>query len=150
MSDAVAVVVDAPRHAGMQACLDYRHDEPLPAGTLVRVPLGRRQVPGIVWGAASGDSSHELKAVAQVLSAQPPLSAAWRALVDFAAGYYQRALGELALSVLPPELRRLDATQLTRRVARVQRPAAAGEPEPAPELTDEQRSAAQAIEAGGA
>jgi primosomal protein N' (replication factor Y) len=150
MSDAVAVVVEAPRHAGMQACLDYRHDEALAAGTLVRVPLGRRQVPGIVWGAASGDSAHELKAVAQVLSALPPLSAAWRALVDFAAGYYQRALGELALSVLPPELRRLDATQLARRVARVQPAAPVAGAETAPELTDDQRCAAQAIESGAA
>jgi hypothetical protein len=38
------------------------------------------------------------------------------ALVEFAASYYQRSVGELALAVLPPELRRLDATQLARRL----------------------------------
>ena len=32
----------------------------------------------------------------------------WRELVDFAAAYYQRGVGELALAVLPPELRKLD------------------------------------------
>jgi len=39
-------------------------------------------------------------------------------LVEFAAAYYQRGLGEVALAVLPPELRRLDAAQVAQRVAR--------------------------------
>jgi primosomal protein N' (replication factor Y) len=29
--------------------LDYEAEQPLPAGSLVRVPLGKREVPGIVW-----------------------------------------------------------------------------------------------------
>ena len=151
MTDLLAVVVEAPRHAGMGTALDYASPEPLDAGTLVRVPLGRRQVPGIVWGTACGDGEHDIKPVAQVLSALPPLSAAWRALVDFAAGYYQRAVGELALSVLPPELRRLDATQIARRITRLRNAAATPKAaEPAPALTDDQRDAAQAIAAGEA
>ncbi|MDE2453336.1 MAG: primosomal protein N', partial [Burkholderiales bacterium] len=40
-----------------------------------------------------------------------------------AAAYYQRSTGELALSVLPPELRKLDERQLARRIARLQREA---------------------------
>ena len=31
----------------------------------------------------------------------PPLASAWCELVGFAAGYYQRSIGELALAVLP-------------------------------------------------
>ena len=50
-----------------------------------------------------------LKPVSAVLAGLPPLSAPWRALVQFAADYYQRSLGELALSVLPPELRKSSA-----------------------------------------
>jgi primosomal protein N' (replication factor Y) (superfamily II helicase) len=69
-----------------------------------------------------------LKPVSMVLDALPPLAADWRALVAFAAAYYQRGLGELALAVLPPELRRLSATQLARRVARLQRDAAEAAP----------------------
>ena len=65
-----------------------------------------------------------LRPVTQALEALPPLPAAWRALVAFAAAYYQRGLGELALAVLPPELRKLDATQLGRRLKRA-RPATA-------------------------
>ena len=45
----VRVVVDTPAHAGMAELLDYDCEHPLAAGTLVRVPLGRREVPGIVW-----------------------------------------------------------------------------------------------------
>ncbi|MFO1295675.1 MAG: hypothetical protein U1F25_03775 [Rubrivivax sp.] len=55
-----------------------------------------------------------------VLDAMPPLSAAWRGLIEFAAGYYQRSIGELALAVLPPELRRIDDT-LARRLKRLAR-----------------------------
>jgi primosomal protein N' (replication factor Y) len=66
----------------------------------------------------------------------PPLSANWRQLVTFAAGYYQRSLGEVALAALPPQLRELDAGQLARGCAgptRCRRPAGEGPP-----LTPEQ------------
>ena len=36
-------------------------------------------------------------------------NAAWRELVAFSSGYYQRSLGEVALAALPPQLRELDA-----------------------------------------
>jgi primosomal protein N' (replication factor Y) (superfamily II helicase) len=147
------VVVEAPQHAGLGPTLDYLSEQPLAAGTLVRVPFGRRQVAGIVWDAAPPqpprDAPLELRPVAQVLDAMPPLSLAWRQLVGFAAGYYQRGLGELALAVLPPELRRLDAVQLARRLARL--PVRAATPaavEPAGEtLTAAQRAAVDALDA---
>ena len=44
------VLVDLPRHSPLDPLLDYLAPEPWPAGTLVRVPLGRREVCGIVWG----------------------------------------------------------------------------------------------------
>jgi len=116
----LGVAVETPHHAGLAPCLDYQSEQPLAPGTLVRVPLGRRDVPGIVWrSGGSAAAGVELRAVRQALTALPPLSDAWRQLVGFAAGYYQRGLGELALAVLPPELRRLDATQLDRRLARL-------------------------------
>jgi primosomal protein N' (replication factor Y) (superfamily II helicase) len=114
----VAVVVESPRHTGL-AALDYLSEQPLLPGTLVLVPLGKREVPGLVWprGSANGDlPPAQLRPVTAVLHALPPLPAQWRALVEFAAGYYQRGLGELAMAVLPPELRKLDNTQLTRRI----------------------------------
>ncbi len=143
------VAVDAPRHAALGSVLDYTSEQPLAPGTLVSVPLGRRQSLGIVW---DGDNSPpapgvELRPVGAALSALPPLDAEWRALVAFAAAYYQRGLGELALAVLPPELRRLDNTQLARRVARLQHtpPAGADAPVQRPELSAEQRTALQTL-----
>jgi primosomal protein N' (replication factor Y) len=127
----VRVAVDMPQHAGRVGVLDYACEHPPPPGTLVRVPLGARTVTGIVWADGPAHptqptqptqpAERALKPIVEVMQAAPALPEAWRRLVAFAAGYYQRGLGELALSILPPELRRLDATQLARRVARLDR-----------------------------
>ena len=120
------VAVDAPQHTGLVAPLDYTSERPLAPGTLVNVPLGRRRVLGIVWpGSAGADTSVELREVAAVLDSLPPLGAAWRELVDFAAAYYQRSVGEIALSVLPPELRKLDDAQLANRIGKLHKARAA-------------------------
>lgn len=154
----LAVAVETPRHSAVGGLLDYRAAAPLQAGTLLRVPLGRRDVPGIVWETvAAGEGlppGVELRSIGEVLSALPPLNPAWRALVAFAANYYQRGLGELALAVLPPELRKLDNTQLLRRVAKLQQPRADTASEPAaavpsarPALSPEQATALDALAA---
>jgi primosomal protein N' (replication factor Y) len=145
----VAVAVEAPQHAGLSTTLDYLCERPLSPGTLVRVPLGRRQVPGIVWdrGATAAPPALQMKPIADILDAVPPLSPAWRQLVAFAAGYYQRSVGELALAVLPPQLRQIDATQLSRRVARLATSAAAetAGAAAAPPLTGAQQAAVDAL-----
>ena len=130
------MVVDTPQHAGLNATLDYRCAPPLPPGSLVQVPLGRRSVPGIVWRRRLGGGADEtqLRTVQAAIGGVPPLGDGWMRLVEFCAGYYQRSLGEVALSVLPPELRRLDEAQMARRLARLPRsaPAAGALPVPAP------------------
>ncbi|HJV70453.1 DEAD/DEAH box helicase, partial [Ideonella sp.] len=166
----VEVAVETPAHAGLADTLDYESEQPLSAGTLVRVPLGRRDVPGIVWagrpdGAATapedgrkdpaGGGSFTLKAIAEVIASLPPLPAAWCRLVEFSARYYQRALGEVALAVLPPELRKLDDAGLAKRLRLQDKRAAlaaakAGGPPAAPErpaLTAEQAAVLAAIDA---
>ncbi|RZS53187.1 primosomal protein N' [Sphaerotilus mobilis] len=131
----VAVLVELPKHAGLNGVLSYRTTQPLAAGQLLRVPLGRRVVCGIAWGDdASGGAPQQglgaaptasdmaapvLRDVAEALDALPPLDAAWRDLVTFAAAYYQRSTGELALSVLPADLRELDGPALQRRLRRL-------------------------------
>ncbi len=121
----LGVVVEAPQHAGLWGPLDYLCPRALPAGTLVRVPFGRRMVTGVVWRGSDEVTPEavldpaQLREVAEVLDGLPPLPAAWRQLVRFAAAYYQRSLGEMALMVLPPELRQLDATQWARRLKRL-------------------------------
>jgi primosomal protein N' (replication factor Y) (superfamily II helicase) len=106
----------------------------------------------MVWhGVPEGDVG-ELRQVSAVLDALPPLAAPWRALVDFAASYYQRSTGEIALSVLPPELRKLDNTQLANRIKKLQKKVSeesTSGPEPIvmPRLTDDQARALAQIEA---
>ena len=43
----VSVAVEAPRHASLSALLDYTSEHLLIPGMLLRVPLGRREVPAL-------------------------------------------------------------------------------------------------------
>ena len=117
----LAVAVPTPAHSAVAEPLTYRSAQPLPPGTLVRVPLGRREVLGVVWCAQPPPPAalaERTRAIAGALADVPALDAAWRALVAFTARYYQRALGEVALAALPPQLRTLDAVQMARRLKR--------------------------------
>jgi primosomal protein N' (replication factor Y) len=124
------VAVAAPAHSDLPPTLSYSHGEQLAPGSLVRVSLGKREVLGIVWGedAPQSDEAQDikLKAIEGHLADIAPLSAAWRALIQFAAQYYQRSLGEVALAALPPQLRELDALQLAKRLKRKAKVDAAG------------------------
>ncbi len=153
----ISVAVETPAHAGVGSVLDYLAGlTPPAAGTLVRVPLGRRTVPGIVWPAppsAAVLAPGQLKPLAEVVASLAPLPPTWIALVTFAAGYYQRGIGELALAVLPPELRKLTPAQIDKRVARLLKapPAPPGGPDPVlPALTPEQAAALAALADSGA
>lgn len=110
MSQRLRVAVEAPQHSGLNAPLDYLSEGPIAPGSLVRVPLGRRELAGIVWpGPGEADAAAldeaQLRPVLAVLDALPPLSPRWCELVEFAASYYQRSIGEVALSLLPPAAR---------------------------------------------
>lgn len=121
LAQILRVAVDAPQHSGINAPLDYSSECPLMPGSMVRVPLGRRELMGIVWpGASSGQTDPALlRPVTAVLDQLPPLAPAWCQLVEFAAAYYQRSVGEVALSVLPPQLRELEGVQLLARLKKL-------------------------------
>ncbi|WP_332813108.1 replication restart helicase PriA [Ramlibacter sp.] len=147
----IAVVVPTPAHSTVAGPLTYRSELPLAPGSLVRVPLGRREVLGVVWGEAvdeAGAAPHGEKPVAGVLEGLPPLAGPWRELVAFAAAYYQRSLGEVALAALPAQLRDLSPQQWQRRLKRPQATCGDAAGPAAPALTAEQ-SAALAQIAGG-
>jgi primosomal protein N' (replication factor Y) len=130
------VAVETPQHSGLGLPLDYLHERPLAPGTLVRVPLGKRETAGVVWtGEPEATLTEGLKPVTQVLEALPPLGPTWCRLVEFVAAYYQRGIGEVALAVLPPELRKLTDQQIAQRIRKLQKNFdAAGEPaDPAPD-----------------
>jgi primosomal protein N' (replication factor Y) len=141
MSARLRVAVDAPQHSGITGPLDYLSERPLAPGSLVRVPLGKRELTGIVWPAAAdpGDpgaalDEAQLRPITAALDVLPPLSARWCELVEFAAGYYQRSIGEVALAVLPPQLRELSPEQLAARLKKLDKRAAKqmASPDPMP------------------
>jgi primosomal protein N' (replication factor Y) (superfamily II helicase) len=153
MSVWLPVLVNTPAHAALGPVLTYQSEQPLPAGTLVRVPLGQRETLGVVWDAQTGDATGEfdpakVRAVAGALEGIAPLSAAWRQLLTFTANYYQRSAGEVALAALPPQLRELNPDQMARRLKR-KKPVegATGALLTAPALTPEQATVVGQIEA---
>ena len=121
MSHWLSVLIATPAHAALGSVLTYRSTEPLPSGTLVRVPLGKRETLGIVWDAHGQEATGELEParmrdIAGVLEGVAPLPGSWQQLVAFTAQYYQRSLGEVALAALPPQLRDLQLAQWQRRI----------------------------------
>ena len=125
MTHRLQVLVQTPAHSAIAGSLTYLSEQALPAGTLVRVPFGKRETLGVVWVPRAADESaaptpedSKLRAVTGALEGIEALSAHWQQLVTFAASYYQRSVGEVALAALPPQLRELNATQLARRMKR--------------------------------
>jgi primosomal protein N' (replication factor Y) len=118
----ISVLLPTPAYSRLTGPLSYRHPSALAPGSLVRVPLGARDSLGLVWPSAKADAASSpppervLKPIAQVLDGIAPLSAHWLQLVDFAAHYYQRSVGEFALACLPPQLREVSAEQLARKI----------------------------------
>ena len=114
------IAVSAPAHSQVGGLLTYVTELPALEGQLVRVPFGSREVLGVVWGVhtspPASPSTHTLRQVTAVLDGIEPLSASWRQLVQFSAQYYQRALGEVAMAALPPQLRDLTPVQMARRL----------------------------------
>jgi primosomal protein N' (replication factor Y) len=122
------IAVQTPAHSGVGGLLSYRSPVAVAPGQLVRVPLGKREVLGVVWRAQTtapaGIAPGAIKDISAVLDGISPLDERWLKLVQFSAQYYQRSIGEVALSALPPQLRDLDPTQLARRLKKL--PAATG------------------------
>ncbi len=139
-----SVLVPTPAHSQVGAALSYQSELTLAPGTLVRVPLGRRETLGVVWqqlAQAPPDlDPAKARGILGSFDTLAPLNDAWRQLVSFTADYYQRSAGEVALAALPPQLRELSAEQMQRRLkrkARNEEPARAPLESP-PALTPEQ------------
>jgi len=111
MPHRLRIAVQLPAHSAVGAPLTYESELPLAPGTLVRVPLGRRELLGVVWDGTEAQDPPPpdgvVKPVCGVLDGLAPLASPWRELVAFAAGYYQRTLGEVALAARRAD--RLDA-----------------------------------------
>ncbi|MDY0963120.1 primosomal protein N' [Massilia sp. CFBP9026] len=101
------VVLDTP----LNSSFDYRWpcrpgEEPLP-GQLALVPFARREIMALIVAVKDRTdvAPEKLKDALAVRSQLSPLPERWIALARFAADYYQRPLGEVALPGLPKNLR---------------------------------------------
>ena len=146
------IALDTP----LDRTFDYRWrrgaDEATPeVGQLAIVPFGRREVAGLIVGIAEHTDVPEgkLKDVIAVRHQLAPLPAQWLALCGFAAEYYQRPVGEVALPGLPKNLRMLTTTALDRALKKLAKLAAThdGSPINTPDLKPEQQDAVDAIAA---
>jgi primosomal protein N' (replication factor Y) len=147
------VVIDTP----VDVRFDYRWkaasaEEPLPQpGQVVIVPFGRREVAGLITGIASTSEVPEnrIRDVLAIRTQLPPLDSTWLALCRFAADYYQRPLGEVALPALPKNLRALKSVSLERALKKCAKQVSEVNAAPAdsPPLLDAQQSAVDSIAA---
>ena len=146
------IALDTP----LNAIFDYRWhceaDAHPHIGQLALVPFGAREVVGLIVGIADDTDvpQNKLKDALSVRSQLSPLSPQWLALAGFAADYYQRPLGEVALPGLPKNLRVLTTVALDRALKKLAKLDAPhdGTPLNMPALNPAQQEAADAI--GGA
>ena len=117
------VVLDTP----LNSSFDYRWpcrpgEEPLP-GQLALVPFARREVMALIVAVKdrSDVAPEKLKDALAVRSQLSPLPERWIALARFAADYYQRPLGEVALPGLPKNLRVPKTVALDRALKKLAR-----------------------------
>ncbi|MBS1186421.1 MAG: priA [Burkholderiaceae bacterium] len=118
----VQIAVDTP----LDIFFDYRwlggDDAALPAvGQLALVPLGKREVIGLIVAVSEQTDvpPERLRDVIALRAQIPPLPEPWLALCRFAAGYYQRPLGEVALPCLPKKLREQKPLALERALKKL-------------------------------
>jgi len=145
------IAVDSP----LDFLLDYRwvdqkSDELIPkVGQLALVPFGRRELVGLIVSIheSSDLPSEKLKDVLALRSQLAPLDARWLSLCQFAAEYYQRPLGEVALPGLPKNLRVSKTTALDRALKKLQVPPQPHDatPNATPTLNNAQQQAVDAI-----
>ena len=120
------VALDTP----LDTFFDYRWDSPSEetnvsspprVGQLVLVPFGRQEMTGIIVDIVKTTMvpADKLRDVIAVRSALPALNAEWLALTKFAAEYYQRSLGEVALPALPKNLKASKTVSLDRALKKL-------------------------------
>ncbi len=143
------IALDTP----LNSSFDYRwpcmpEQRPQP-GQLALVNFGRRDVVGLIIEVSDHSDlpPEKLKDALAVRSQLDPLSPQWLALAGFAADYYQRPLGEVALPGLPKNLRVLATTNLDRALKKLAKQAPTHDPAPMdmPALNPAQQQAADCI-----
>ncbi|WP_395008517.1 primosomal protein N' [Undibacterium sp.] len=151
----LTVALDTP----LDRLFDYRWEpvdaEPLPqVGQIALLPFGRQEIAGLIV-AISGQTEVPLDKIKAVLSVRhqcPPLALPWIDLCRFAADYYQRPLGEVAIPALPKNLRVPKATSLDRNLKKLAKLPSeqSARPDQEPQLNSQQQDAVNRISASAA
>jgi primosomal protein N' (replication factor Y) (superfamily II helicase) len=143
------IALDTP----LDSVFDYRWEcepgsEPA-VGQLALVNFGRREAVGVIVAVKQETEvpPDKLKDALAVRSQLPPLPRRWLALARFAADYYHRPLGEVAMPGLPKNLRLGSTVALDRALKKLAKLEDAHDPSPAamPVLNPAQQQAADAI-----
>jgi len=146
------IALDTPLNSVFDYGWPYEEGQLPQVGQLALVNFGRREVMGLIVEIKDETDvpPEKLKDALVVRSQLSPLSKEWLALAGFAADYYQRPLGEVALPGLPKNLRIPKTVALDRALKKLAKLDAANDATPSgmPPLNPEQREAADAI--GGA
>jgi primosomal protein N' (replication factor Y) len=137
---------------------DYRWEpeeegkEALP-GQFALVPFGRQELIGLIVAVSDSTDLPEekLKSAIAVRTQLPPLSETWTALCRFAAEYYQRPLGEVAIPGVPRNLRAAKPVSLDRALKKLAQHSSSQDATPSgmPALNPAQQEAADAIAGTG-
>jgi len=151
----LTIALDTP----LDRLFDYRWepvaDEVLPqVGQIALVPFGRQEIAGLILavGSQTEVAADKIKSVLAVRHQCPALDSRWIDLCRFAADYYQRPLGEVAIPALPKNLRVPKATSLDRNLKKLAKlaPAQDASAVQVPALNTQQQIAVDTISATSA
>ncbi|GGX09714.1 primosomal protein N' [Undibacterium macrobrachii] len=148
----LTIALDTP----LDRLFDYRWepvaDAPLPqVGQIALVPFGRQEIAGLILAVTTQTDvpADKIKSVLAVRHQCPALDSRWIDLCRFAADYYQRPLGEVAIPALPKNLRVPKATSLERNLKKLAKLTAAQDARAVqePALNVQQQNAVDTISA---
>jgi primosomal protein N' (replication factor Y) len=144
------VVLDTPLNCSFDYGWAHGEGERPRAGMLALVPFGPREVVGLIVAVLDETdiAPEKLKSALAVRTQLAPLQPRWIELASFAADYYQRPVGEVALPGLPKNLRLATTVALDRSIKKLAKLAAQVDdatPANVPALNPAQQLAAGAI-----
>ena len=116
-------------------------------GQFALLTFGRREMVGLIVAIKSESDvpRDKLKPVIAIRSQLTPLAPEWIALCRFAADYYQRPLGEVALPAVPKNCRASKTIALDKALKKLSHPLKQVDASVAPQLNDAQQAAVQQI-----
>jgi len=99
-------------------------DDQPEVGQFALLTFGRREMVGLIVAIQSESEvpRDKLKAVLEIRKQLPPVSRHWIALCQFAADYYQRPLGEVALPAIPKNCRISKTVALDKALTKLSQP----------------------------